>query len=162
MKFVKPIVVGIWRNAPFNPAREWERTLVMALEHGMWGVNHQPAAVFPGCIVAFDEPIDAEFFVSQSRGAAPIAVDPTMGQLFGIADDETARFFVRQGLAEFSNEAEFSSYVASLEPQKEEAMLTTKPKQNAVAVETKDVRTRSATKPVRIETKAPKAVKKGK
>lgn len=116
MKFLRARTTGTWRNVPFNPARDWEKTLVMALEYGRWAVNRVPIEVSPGLVVSFHEPSDAEFFttprqvdvqngqpVIEQRGAVPA---PELGQIIAVHDDEDALYFVRQGLAEIVSEAE--------------------------------------------------------
>lgn len=98
MRYVRALASGLWRHAPFSPKREWERTLVMALEEGTWGVNRHPVNVFPGLVVGFDEPDDAEFFLRLQRGDIPA---PNPGTFVIFDNDNDAQFFVTQRLAEF-------------------------------------------------------------
>jgi hypothetical protein len=164
MKYVTPLASGLWRHAPFHPSREWERLLVLALEHGTWGVNRAAVKVFPGMIVAFDEAIDAEFFLRSERGLAPIVTDPNAGQVFAFADDEIARYFVSQGLAEHSNQQAFDAFIAGQQPEPEipeDDMQTLKPKLNVVSIETKTI-TPKATAPKRAPAPAKAAKAKAK
>ena len=84
--------------------------------------------------VGFDEPSDADFFLDSGRGRVPVA--NILGLLFFIFhDDDDAFHFVREGSGEFLSEDEARSLAT--QPTQEAKMLTTKPKINAVAVETK-------------------------
>ncbi len=96
MKLVRSLVAGTWKNAPFNPARDYEKILVMSLEYGRWSVNRTPVDVIPGCIVAFHEEYEARFFLENNRGVIP-TID--VGHPVAFADAEDAAYFLRQGLA---------------------------------------------------------------
>ena len=117
MLYVKAVAAGVWRHAPFNPPRDWERTLVVANEAGKWCVNRLPVDVFPGVIVGFDEPDEANFFLASGRGLVATP-DPAQGHTYAFENDHDAHYFVRQGLGVFVSEedvkAEYERRLASL------------------------------------------------
>lgn len=110
MKYVRALVSGLWRQAPFNPPRDWERTLVMALEHGRWAVNRRPVDVFPGLVVAFDEDHDAQFFLQSERAGVP-APEPARGDVLAFVDDDIALYFQSIGYGEVMTDEEVQDEV---------------------------------------------------
>ncbi len=97
MIILRALASGVWRSVPQTPARDWEKTMVIANEVARWAVNHRPVDVFPGLVVSFLEREDAEFFLAARRGTLPII---ETGQLTILEHDDDARHFVNQGPAE--------------------------------------------------------------
>jgi hypothetical protein len=147
MRYVRPLRGGLWPTAAFNLPREWERTLVMALESGVWAVNRGSVAVEPGVVVSFDESSDADFFLSSGRGTVPVS--NMYGPPFFIFDDENDAFhFVREGWGEFIIDDEAQALVANSQTKQEPTMLTTKPKVNAIPISTRMMTPAEQTKTV--------------
>jgi hypothetical protein len=77
MIVVRARTTDAWHAAPKQPVgkRILQKTLVKALEHGVWSVNQGPVEVFPGLVVSFIEANEAHFVLDRSRRAERIVVD---------------------------------------------------------------------------------------
>ena len=123
MKYVKALTDGAWLDVPIHIERATEpdphappppklvRTLVKALEQGMWSVNTEGVPVFPGLVVSFREAQDATWFLNQPHRAE--RVDVVTGQIIVFHNDEDANHFITQGLAERVNRKEAQAELAA-------------------------------------------------
>ena len=103
-----------WNAVPKQPIgkRVVEKTLVKALEHGVWAVDHEPVYVFPGLVVSFIEAAQARFFLDRPQRAERLVVDA--GELVVFHEDADAMHFVKQGDAEPASEEEASAHIAAI------------------------------------------------
>jgi hypothetical protein len=70
---------------------------------GVWSVNRRGVEVFPGLILSFLEPEDAQFFKSSDVGSMPFVA---AGEIVAFECDDDALHYVNQGLAERLSEEE--------------------------------------------------------
>lgn len=111
MLVVKARTSDAWNAVPKQPIgkRVVEKTLVKALEHGVWAVDHDPVEVFPGLVVSFIEAAQARFFLDRPQRAERLMVDA--GELVAFYEDDDALHFVEQGHAEQVGEDEAKALV---------------------------------------------------
>jgi hypothetical protein len=112
MQYVRALVEDQWREVPITIARPAEpdplapeppklvRTVVMALEDGLWKVNSNEygVTVFPGLVVSFNDVHDANFFLASPARAQRLQVTP--GQIVQFHDEADAEHFIALGQAE--------------------------------------------------------------
>ena len=124
--YVKALADGAWLEVPIPIVRATEpdphappppklvRTLVKALEQGLWSVNTEGVPVFPGLVVSFREERDAAWFLNQPHRAE--RVDVMTGQIVVFHNDEDAQHFITQGLAERVSKSEAQAQIAESAP----------------------------------------------
>jgi hypothetical protein len=112
MHYVRALVDDQWREVPIHIERPVEpdplapeppklvRTVVMALEDGVWRVNSNEygVVVFPGLVVSFNDVDDANFFLASPARAQRLQVTP--GQIVQFHDERDAEHFIALGQAE--------------------------------------------------------------
>ena len=120
--YVKALADGAWLDVPIHIERATEpdphappppklvRTLVKALEQGLWSVNTVGVPVFPGLVVSFREERDATWFLNQSLRASRVEVKA--GEIVVFHNDEDAQHFIEQGLAERVSKSEAKAQLA--------------------------------------------------
>jgi hypothetical protein len=108
--YVRALVEADWHEIPVPVARPVDpdphapeppklvRTVVLALEDGLWGVNGVPVNVFPALAVSFNSSADANHFFGYADRACRLHVVP--GQLVQFYDERDADHFVAIGQAE--------------------------------------------------------------
>jgi hypothetical protein len=120
--YVRATADGTWLDVPIHIERATEpdphappppklvRTLVKAVEQGLWSVNTVGVPVFPGLVVSFREEQAARWFLNQPHRAE--RVDVVTGQIVVFHNDEDAQHFVEQGLAERVSKSEAKAQLA--------------------------------------------------
>jgi hypothetical protein len=118
MQYVRALCEADWLEVPINIERPAEpdphapelpkfaRTLVMALEHGVWKVNNSELGVYvyPHLVLGFNDVVDANFLLAYENRASRVHVVP--GQVVLFHNDEDALHFVALGQAERISEEE--------------------------------------------------------
>jgi hypothetical protein len=123
MLFVRVLEAGVWRTAPIGPDCEYEKTLVVSRVVGLWSVNRRSVEVFPGLILSFLEPEDAQFFRNSDVAALPFV---EKGEIVAFECDDDAVHYVSQGLAEPLSQEEAQPLIdaakAALEAKRDEML----------------------------------------
>jgi hypothetical protein len=107
MMIVRAKAAGLWKTVPFTPVRDWEKTMVRVAhvegQQETWSVNYRPVKVFPGLVLSFNEKEGADHFLGKPNQLEPKRAELVIvetGHELIFQEDDDARYFVNQGIAE--------------------------------------------------------------